>query len=61
MLLEPGPAAVLVEQVSSSESLGSIRTRPPRQRRIQPSERKKQDHYIIDLFSLEGEKCSSVL
>ncbi len=61
MLLDPVRAEVPPEQLSSLESLGSIRTRPQRQRWIQPSGRRKRDHYIIDLFSLEGEKCSSVL
>jgi hypothetical protein len=29
--------------------------------RISPCERRKQHHYMRDLFSLEGEKWSSVL
>jgi hypothetical protein len=61
MLPDPVPAAAPPEQVSSSESLGSIRKMSRRQYRVQPSERKKEGHYIIDLFSLEGEKCRSVL
>jgi hypothetical protein len=59
MLLEPVSAEMPSGGVPETKWLGSIRTRL--QRRIQPSERRKRDHYIIDLFSLEGEKCSSVL
>jgi hypothetical protein len=56
MLLDPVSSEVPTEQVSSSESLGSTRIKPQRQRWIQPFGRSKRNHYIIDLFSLEGEK-----
>lgn len=49
------------EHSAQAKPLEKARAAPRLQAQILPFGRSTQNHYMRDLFSLEGEKCSSVL